>query len=148
MSDTGRPYVVDWRDVEFTADEQSLLNGFQFEDLRRYHFLVAQAPTEGRVSTELRRVSIERIDAGVFVNEEMVGKSRSILARRSGRRISEVMQEIELRSTGCSELNSNEIHPMIDTHGSDSVQQASQEEEDEEFWEPVPGETHEVTSPY
>jgi hypothetical protein len=87
----GNTHVIDYRTVEYTRDEQAELRSFRFLDLPRYHFLVAVAANEGTAGGHLQRMTIERFDQGMFVNEELVTEARAILMRRNGRPMAELL---------------------------------------------------------
>lgn len=97
MSDMLGPYIVEKRPVEFTADEQQLLSSYDFLDLPKFEFLVRAPRSEGDMSGDIRRVSIEGLDRGHFPDEELVAKSRALLARRDGLEQEAVLAELNAR---------------------------------------------------
>ncbi len=111
MSFQGMVETIDYRTVEFTAQEQRELDSFRLLDLPKYHFLVAAAPSEGTMPTQLRRMSIERLDQGLYIDEERVAKLREQLAHTTGRSIREVLAEIEERRQRV--LSNGEMTPLL-----------------------------------
>lgn len=91
------PYVIDLRPVEFTPEEQTLLNSYDFMDLGRFEFLVRAPQREGDLRAPLRRVSIARLDRGLYPNQELVAQARELLMKRHGRPVGEVLTEIAAR---------------------------------------------------
>jgi hypothetical protein len=100
MNDPFGPYVIDHRPVEFTPEEQTLLNSYDFMDLRRFQFLVRASAREGDSQAPLRRVSIARFDAGLYPDEGLVTRARELLMRRDGRPVRKVLAEIAARQQG------------------------------------------------
>jgi hypothetical protein len=97
MADDSGPYVVDHRPVEFTAEEQAILNSAIFRQLRTFHFLVRPATGEGTVTRSLTPVSIENFDRGKWVDDGLVGRARQLLSQRGGVSIQEQLATIEKR---------------------------------------------------
>jgi hypothetical protein len=97
MSNYDSFVVIDYRPVEFTPEEQTLINSHQFMDLGRFQFLVRAPRQEGDLRAKLRRVSIARLDTGIYPDQELVDQACALLMRRSGRPIEEVLAEIEGR---------------------------------------------------
>ncbi len=97
VGDRSGHYVIDYRTVEYSLDEQRELDSFEFIDLARYRFLVSAAPTEGETGSKFYPISIERFDKGIFVDEELVAKARLLLSQRDGRKISDLITEIDQR---------------------------------------------------
>ena len=93
----GFSQIIDYRTVDFTVEEQALLTSYRVKDQGRFHFLVRPAFSEGEAARTVVPMTIENLDRGEWVNEELVGKAREILSRRQGRRVSEVLDEIEGR---------------------------------------------------
>jgi hypothetical protein len=90
-------YVIDYRPVEFTPEEQSLSNGYEFMDLQRFEFLVRAPRREGDLRAPLRRVSIAGLDRGLYPDQELVARARGLLMKRHGRSVREVLGEIAAR---------------------------------------------------
>jgi len=90
-------HVVDHRPVEFTPEEQTLLNSHTFMDLGRFEFLVRAAQREGDLRASLRRVSIARLDCGLYPDEELVAQACGLLMKRQGTSVKGVLAEITAR---------------------------------------------------
>lgn len=90
------PKVIDYKSVEFTADEQlfSLMSRFQ---LPRFQFLVRPATAEGTISKNLYRMSVERLDAGQYPDAIEVDRILSYLRQKDGIPIEELLGEINNR---------------------------------------------------
>jgi hypothetical protein len=93
----GFPEVLDYRPIEFSVEEQQLLKSYKVKDQPAFHFLVRPAPGEGDTTGAVYPVTIRNFDKDIWVNEELVGKARSILSNRSGVPVSDVLAEIDLR---------------------------------------------------
>ena len=89
--------VIDYRSVEFSIEEQELLNSFRLLDLSRYHFLVSSASVEGTPGSGWQPVSIEGFDRKMYVDEVLTARARELLMARRGRLVSELLLEIEAR---------------------------------------------------
>ncbi len=97
MSDAGGPYIVDYRTFEFTPEEQTILKSYELTQQPRYHFLVRTAASEGDITGPLRGMTLSRIDQGIYVNENLVKRARSILTEMRGVRREEILKEIDCR---------------------------------------------------
>jgi hypothetical protein len=97
MSIFNEPHVIDHRPVEFTPEEQTLLNSHTFMELGKFEFLVRAPRREGDLQAPLRRVSITALDHGLYPNEELVAQARELLMKRRGRPVGEVLREIAAR---------------------------------------------------
>ena len=97
MSDKLGPFVVDHRPVDFTPEEQSMLNSYDFRDLGRFEFLVRAPQQEGDLRAPLRRISIARFDRDVYPIQELVVQARELLMKRQGRPVADVLAEIAAR---------------------------------------------------
>lgn len=89
--------VIDYRSVEFTMDEQTVLNSYHFTDQGKFHFLVRTAVDEGDIRGEVRPVTLLNFDRGIYTNADVVAQARELLMERRGIRISDVLLEIEKR---------------------------------------------------
>ena len=83
--------------VEFSIEEQALLNSYHFRDLRRYEFIVRPAYAEGSVGGSLSRIYIGDLDQGRYPNETLVRKARELLMERRGVPIDQALIEIRNR---------------------------------------------------
>ena len=90
------PKVIDYKSVEFTADEQiyHLMEKFR---LPRFQFLVRPASAEGSISTKLYRMSIERIDAGEYPDARQVQQILAYLRQKDGIPLETLLSEIRNR---------------------------------------------------
>ena len=84
MASMGEPFVVDERPVEYTIEEQNLLNSYTFRSLPAFHFLVRAAPGEGDVTGLVQPISIANFDRNLWVNDELVAQARQLLRERRG----------------------------------------------------------------
>lgn len=91
------PDVIDYRSIEFTMEEQSVLNSDSFTDQGRFHFLVRAAAGEGDIRGELRSMTLKHFDEGIYIDAELVARAREALMERRGKRIQDVLSEIERR---------------------------------------------------
>jgi len=91
------PMIIDQMPVEFTPEEQRLLNSYTFMDLGRFRFLVRAPRREGEMRARFRRVSIARLDAGVYPDNTWVSQAREQLMKRRGLSIKDALQEIDSR---------------------------------------------------
>lgn len=97
MSDMEGPYLIDERLIEFSAEEQSILNSALFRKLQAFHFLVRPATAEGTITGKLTPVSIENLDRGEWVDDKLVSHARELLSQRCGASIQEQLIAIEKR---------------------------------------------------
>jgi hypothetical protein len=97
MSDYAETYVIDLRPVEFTPEEQTLLNSYDFMDLGQFEFLVRAAQREGDLRAPLRRISIARFDRGIYPDDGLIGQARELLMKRQGRPVREILTRISAR---------------------------------------------------
>ena len=82
---------------EFTLEEQETLNKYDFMDLGRFEFMVRPALGEGDKRGKLRRISIARLDPGIYPRPEWLAPVKKKLMQRDGRPVDEVLAEIEAR---------------------------------------------------
>jgi hypothetical protein len=88
------PYIVDYRDIEFTVEEQQHINSEVFANQDKFEFLVRSASYK---SKNLRRVSIAGIDPNIYPNQSLVSRARKLLMQRNGESIDVVLEDIEKR---------------------------------------------------
>jgi len=91
------PYVIDYRPVYFTPEEQVLLNSHRFLDLGRFEFIARVTRQEGDLRGEVHRVSIARVDPNQYPYPEWCAQARERLMQRDGRGVADVLAEIEAR---------------------------------------------------
>jgi hypothetical protein len=106
------PIVVERRPVEFTVEEQFILQSYKYQDLRRFEFLVKMPRGEGDISGPARRVSIAELDPGHFPDEGLVAEARALLSERDGWSVDELNRSIQARQA--SHTLEDETH---DDHG-------------------------------
>jgi len=92
-----RGAVIDYRSTEYSRPEQTYLNATKILDLQKFTFLVAACQEEGTMPTSLRRISIEGVDRGQYVDSARVDRIRRMLMERDGRKVSDVLAEIAAR---------------------------------------------------
>ncbi|MCC6457991.1 MAG: hypothetical protein IT328_23755 [Caldilineaceae bacterium] len=90
------PEVIDYRSVEFTAEEQ-LLNLMAKFRLPRFHFQVRPALAEGTVADRLYHLSIEHMDTGQYPNASQVTQTLAYLRQKNGVAMQELLKEIYAR---------------------------------------------------
>lgn len=142
MSDMGRERIIDYRDVEFTIQEQHQVRSRQFLNLPPLRFLVSAAEREGMVGTRLQRVSIEPFDRGIYPDESIVSQARTILMERTGRPVSEVLAEIDARAA--SVLS---VQPIVDTIKHSPASSDQDDHADDLLTEKRPRAAKKTTSP-
>jgi hypothetical protein len=91
------PEVIDHTTTEFTPDEQYLLVADAIRSLSRFHFLVRPAMGEGNLTGKVRRVSLERLDAGLYPHDATVAEVRRRLRKRDGIAVEQLLVDIEKR---------------------------------------------------
>lgn len=91
------PTIIDWRSVEFSADEQLLLTANKFRSLGRFRFLVRVARGEGDTTGPLRPISIENIDRNLYPDLALVSEAARLLMQRDGVLIQDVLAEVAER---------------------------------------------------
>ena len=79
-----RGTVIDVAPQYWTIQEQQLLAARTLQTLKPFHFLVAISQREGNAAVTLQPMSIEGVDAGIWVDEVAVVGLRLQLASRSG----------------------------------------------------------------
>ena len=97
MSGPMGAFVVDYRPVEFTVEEQQYLTSEFFKKLRTFQFLVRPSASEGDMSGRIRPVDIRPIVAGHWLNEAFVESVRAELAAVTGVSTAKAVAEIEGR---------------------------------------------------
>ncbi|MHA1290257.1 MAG: hypothetical protein ACTSPB_22980 [Candidatus Thorarchaeota archaeon] len=105
----GVPIQIDTRTVEFTNEEQVLMESYFFRDQKTFQFYLRPAPGEGNIRGELRRMTIENFDKGIFPHPSYVPLAREKLMKLNGERIDALLEEIYSRRQGKPQLNSPRI---------------------------------------
>lgn len=119
------PKVIDFRDVEYTPDEQLLLAADKFH-LPRFQFLVRPATAEGMISDKLYRISIENIDRNQFPDAGEVRQVLAYLREKDGIPLETLLTEIRNRRK-----THGKAAATIKKHDN-SIPLYTQEEEDED----------------
>lgn len=104
MSDDFGPFVVDHTSDEFSTDEQIKIHAQKFLNLRPFQFLVCLPNQEGSLIGPLRKMSISKLDPGLFPNAELVAYARDMLMQRDGQPIDNVLSEIQARTESAKGL--------------------------------------------
>lgn len=127
------PKVIDYKSVEFTADEQlyALMDKFR---QRRFRFLVRPASAEGNISNKLYRMSIERIDEGEYPDASKVQEVLGFLRQKDGIPIETLLAEIASRR----KIGTGESATMKNAHALPvQIQEKTQDNDDEILREEV-----------
>lgn len=103
MTFEGEPMVIDERVVEYTIEEQNLLNSYKFRSLPAFHFLVRAAPGEGDTTGQMRHMSIANFDRGMWVQDELVAQARHQLRERTGQSKNTVLDDVRSRVPSVSD---------------------------------------------
>lgn len=77
------PEIIDYRNVEFTPEEQVLRMMAKFR-LPRFQFRIRPALAEGTVARRLYRLSIENLDAGQYPDSGRVNETLAYLRQKDG----------------------------------------------------------------
>lgn len=93
----GFPCVIDHRSVEYTSEEQRILQSYQYRNLKRFRFLVRPALTEGDLTGGMVSISIENLDRNQYPIEELVSEARAQLTKRDGLVVKELVEKIDQR---------------------------------------------------
>ncbi len=89
--------VIDHRAVDYTVEEQQLVQAYRIKNQLPFHFLARIARREGDTTAPIRGISIANFDPGRYANEELAEQARTILSKRSGVRITDVLAEMQAR---------------------------------------------------
>ncbi len=101
-SHQGITEVIDHRPVEFSIEEQHLMQAYRVKEQPAFHFLVRPAPGEGDATGGVYPVTIRNFDRNMWPNEELVGQARAILSKRSGISVQLLLSQIEARRAALS----------------------------------------------
>lgn len=92
-----QPQVIDETTTEFTPEEQYILVADRIRSLPKFQFLLRPAEGEGSLTGRLRRMSIARLDAGLYPDEEVVAEVKRRLRQRDGVPVATLLAAIEQR---------------------------------------------------
>jgi hypothetical protein len=89
-------FVIDYRPVFLTLEEQLYLNARDFMHLKKGEWYFAQSAGEGEIATSVRKVHSPHLFDGPFVseNKDLLQKLRLYLTRRDGIPMRKVLEEI------------------------------------------------------
>jgi hypothetical protein len=116
------PHVIDERTTEYTADEQFLISADAIRQLPKFQFLVRPALDEGNLTGALKRVSLERLDRGLYPDDATVAEVRRRLRKRDGVSVATLLDAIaarrhkaigEARQQGNVILNGDGSHAQV-----------------------------------
>jgi hypothetical protein len=93
----GIPFQIDTRTIEFTAEEQLLIQSYIFRNQSAFHFMVRPAPGEGNIQGKLRTISIANLDKDIYPHPVLVPLARQKLMQRDGIAIQQILREVEDR---------------------------------------------------
>ena len=96
-SEMGVPFQIDERTVEFSSDEQLLMQSYIFRDQSAFHFMARPAPGEGNIQGKLRTISIANLDKDIYPHPVFVPLARQKLMQRDGIAIEQILREVEDR---------------------------------------------------
>jgi hypothetical protein len=91
------PTIIDFRDVEFSLEEQDRMAEDKFRQLPGNEFFVRPALAEGDLSGRLKRISLANLDRGQYPDEAELAPLRRQKAQRDGYRREVLLEEIEKR---------------------------------------------------
>jgi len=92
------PIIVDYRSTEYSVEEQRNMNSRLFMNQGRFNFLVRPASNAQNPPSELRSMTIARLDPGIFPNPGLVNKAKEVLVKRDGQLLEPILTEIKKRS--------------------------------------------------
>jgi len=121
MSGDFGPFVVDHRPIEFTIEEQALLSSYKFMDLDKFEFLVRAPQQEGSLRAPLRKITMTDLDRGLYPDEALVADARRQLAKRDGKPVAEVLDEIAARQPGSKHHSLPRPEPCCPMPGPESA---------------------------
>ena len=138
MSNMFGAFVVDYRTVEFSLDEQLRMAAEQFMRLPRFKFFGSLAASEGNIARQLKRLSIANMDRGQYPDVTQVEQVRALLRQKCGIPIDTLLAEIQGRqlppvaqnqpqksAEKSVKLKPKDANALPDTHQSDSFEPAA-----------------------
>lgn len=84
----------------FTYQEQAYANALNFLDLETFKFLIGVSKREGQLPTSLHWTSLAPFAGDKFPRRELTEPARAALAKRDGRAVSAIREEIDQRRPG------------------------------------------------
>lgn len=102
------PRIIDYRNVEFTPDEQLLMASERYR-LPRFHFLVRAAAAEGDISNSLYRVSIENLDRDQYPDADEMARVFALLRQKSGIPLETLLGQMLDRKEGKGEHKQKQV---------------------------------------
>jgi hypothetical protein len=111
----GVPMQIDQRTIEFTIEEQLILQSYRFLKQGRFHFLAKPAAGEGDIRGRLCPISIDNFDRNVFPIPEIIAQKREQLMRQNGFPIQEILKDMEHRlqlPEGIKRLSKQKTKPV------------------------------------
>ncbi len=93
----GIPTLIDQTTVEFSIEEQLLIQSYRFLQQGRFHFLVKPAAGEGDVRGRLYPTSIENFDRNIYPNQYQLSQKREQLMRQNGFLIQGILKDMQDR---------------------------------------------------
>ena len=103
----GEEKIIDYRPVEYSLDEQHYMAAQLYRKLGKFRFVVQTLSGEGGYDTPLRPLSIERLEPGIYPDDERVAKIRTLLHRRSAFPVESLLEEIDRRSDSTRRLTTS-----------------------------------------
>lgn len=107
----GVPIPLEYRSVEFTTEEQLILQSYQFVDQKRFRFTVRPAAREGDFTGGLRAISIENLDLDIYPDAKRISDMRQSLMRQNGLPVEDVLNDISKRL-----LPNGEVKALSERH--------------------------------
>ena len=102
MSFGGGIELIDYHTEEFKIDEQIAIYSRKFMSQSRFQFLVKPSLGEGTIIGNLRPVSIERFDKGIYPNQSALSETRDWLTTKNGISVNLILDEIAKRTEDIS----------------------------------------------
>jgi hypothetical protein len=88
------PEIIGYRPEFMELSSQEYVEAKRLRELEKFHFLVRPALAEGTVATTLYPVTIERFDKNIWVDTQLVEQAKTILRKRAGLPVGQLLKEI------------------------------------------------------
>ncbi len=111
----GVPMQIDQRTIEFSFEEQLILQSYRFLQQGRFRFLVRPAAGEGDIHGRLSTISVENFDRNVYPNLEVITQKREQLMQQNGFLIPEILNDMQRRlelPEGIKRLSKQKVKPV------------------------------------